>query len=127
MSAPMLWLTLLLCAAATLFLASVRRIPEGHAYTLRRVGGHMRTVGAGASGKPKRRRVRRGSRPVRVAMRISSEWPNSSGRTGSQFPVPTRPAARRIAKPRANLRLFRRPGRSCNGGTAASAVPHRRV
>lgn len=28
-------------------LACVRRIPEGHAYTLRRVGGHMRTIGAG--------------------------------------------------------------------------------
>jgi regulator of protease activity HflC (stomatin/prohibitin superfamily) len=44
---PLLLVTLLLCAATTLFLASVRRIPEGHAYTLRRVGGHMRTVGAG--------------------------------------------------------------------------------
>jgi regulator of protease activity HflC (stomatin/prohibitin superfamily) len=30
-----------------LILSSVRRIPEGHAYTLRRFGGHMRTVGAG--------------------------------------------------------------------------------
>lgn len=28
-------------------LACVRRIPEGQAYTLRRVGGHMRTIGAG--------------------------------------------------------------------------------
>lgn len=28
-------------------LACVRRIPEGHAYTLRRVGGHLRTIGAG--------------------------------------------------------------------------------
>lgn len=28
-------------------IASVKRIPEGHAYTLRRVGGHVRTVGAG--------------------------------------------------------------------------------
>jgi regulator of protease activity HflC (stomatin/prohibitin superfamily) len=28
-------------------LVFVRRIPEGHAYTLRRLGGHMRTVGAG--------------------------------------------------------------------------------
>jgi len=45
-SAPML-LLMLLCAAMALFLVSVRRIPEGHAYTLRRVGGHMRTVGAG--------------------------------------------------------------------------------
>jgi hypothetical protein len=25
----------------------VRRIPEGHAYTLRRLGGHLRTIGAG--------------------------------------------------------------------------------
>jgi regulator of protease activity HflC (stomatin/prohibitin superfamily) len=28
-------------------LACVRRIPEGQAYTLRRVGGHLRTIGAG--------------------------------------------------------------------------------
>ncbi|HEY2397308.1 MAG TPA: hypothetical protein VGH81_15205 [Rudaea sp.] len=28
-------------------LACVRRIPEGQAYTLRRIGGHLRTVGAG--------------------------------------------------------------------------------
>jgi len=30
-----------------LALISVRRIPEGHAYTLRRIGGHMRSLGAG--------------------------------------------------------------------------------
>jgi regulator of protease activity HflC (stomatin/prohibitin superfamily) len=41
---PML---LLLVAAIVAVLASVRRIPEGHAYTLRRVGGHTRTVGSG--------------------------------------------------------------------------------
>ena len=38
---------LVLVAAIIVVLASVRRIPEGHAYTLRRVGGHMRTVGSG--------------------------------------------------------------------------------
>ncbi len=38
---------LVLVAMAALVLACVRRIPEGHAYTLRRFGGHMRTVGAG--------------------------------------------------------------------------------
>ena len=37
----------LLLVAAIVVLASVRRIPEGHAYTLRRVGGHTRTVGSG--------------------------------------------------------------------------------
>jgi regulator of protease activity HflC (stomatin/prohibitin superfamily) len=37
----------LLCAAVVLFVASVKRIPEGQAYTLRRVGGHVRTLGAG--------------------------------------------------------------------------------
>lgn len=36
-----------LCVLATLVVASVRRIPEGHVYTLRRMGGHMRVVGAG--------------------------------------------------------------------------------
>jgi len=36
-----------LCTLTVLALACVRRIPEGHAYTLRRVGGHMRTVGSG--------------------------------------------------------------------------------
>ena len=43
---PMLvLLTLIVTAVAVL--ACIRRIPEGHAYTLRRIGGHMRTVGAG--------------------------------------------------------------------------------
>lgn len=37
----------LLTAIAVFALACVRRIPEGHAYTLRRFGGHMRTIGAG--------------------------------------------------------------------------------
>ena len=46
MHAPLLWL-MLLCVIAALVAISVRRIPEGHAYTLRRVGGQMRTVGAG--------------------------------------------------------------------------------
>jgi hypothetical protein len=46
MLSPMLVLTLIGAAAATA-LACVRRIPEGHAYTLRRIGGHMRTIGAG--------------------------------------------------------------------------------
>lgn len=36
-----------LCVLATLVVASVRRIPEGHVYTLRRMGGHVRVVGAG--------------------------------------------------------------------------------
>jgi regulator of protease activity HflC (stomatin/prohibitin superfamily) len=36
-----------LCALALLVVASVRRIPEGHVYTFRRVGGHVRIVGAG--------------------------------------------------------------------------------
>lgn len=34
-------------AISALAATSVRRIPEGHAYTLRRIGGRMRTVGAG--------------------------------------------------------------------------------
>jgi regulator of protease activity HflC (stomatin/prohibitin superfamily) len=38
---------ILLLVAALAVVFSVRRIPEGHAYTLRRVGGHMRTVGSG--------------------------------------------------------------------------------
>lgn len=36
-----------IAATAVVALACVRRIPEGHAYTLRRLGGHLRTVGAG--------------------------------------------------------------------------------
>ena len=46
MSSPMLFIALLSALAALVF-ASVKRIPDGHAYTLRRVGGHMRTIGAG--------------------------------------------------------------------------------
>lgn len=36
-----------LCALALLAVASVRRIPEGHVYTFRRMGGHVRVVGSG--------------------------------------------------------------------------------
>ncbi|MEO6687940.1 MAG: hypothetical protein ABIS07_07920 [Dokdonella sp.] len=36
-----------LCALALLVVASVRRIPEGHVYAYRRMGGHIRIVGAG--------------------------------------------------------------------------------
>ena len=36
-----------LCALALLAIASVRRIPEGHVYTFRRMDGHVRTVGSG--------------------------------------------------------------------------------
>ena len=46
MLAPNLFLEVIV-ATAVIALACVRRIPEGHAYTLRRVGGHMRTVGSG--------------------------------------------------------------------------------
>jgi regulator of protease activity HflC (stomatin/prohibitin superfamily) len=46
MHAPLPWL-MLLCVVMALIAVSVRRIPEGHAYTLRRVGGQMRTLGAG--------------------------------------------------------------------------------
>jgi len=38
---------MLLCVVMALIAVSIRRIPEGHAYTLRRVGGQMRTLGAG--------------------------------------------------------------------------------
>jgi len=37
----------LLCGLTTAVLVCLRRIPEGQAYTLRRVDGHLRTVGAG--------------------------------------------------------------------------------
>lgn len=46
MHAPLPWL-MLLCAVMVLIASAIRRIPEGHAYTLRRFGGQMRTVGAG--------------------------------------------------------------------------------
>jgi len=36
-----------LCALALLVVASVRRVPEGHVYTFRRMGGHVRIVGSG--------------------------------------------------------------------------------
>jgi regulator of protease activity HflC (stomatin/prohibitin superfamily) len=43
---PMLSLTLMGVLMA-LIAVSVKRIPEGQVYTLRRIGGHMRTLGAG--------------------------------------------------------------------------------
>jgi len=43
---PMLSLALMGVSLA-LIAASVKRIPEGQVYTLRRIGGHMRTLGAG--------------------------------------------------------------------------------
>jgi hypothetical protein len=46
MPSPILFF-IFLSTLATLTFASVKRIPEGHAYTLRRIGGHMRTLGAG--------------------------------------------------------------------------------
>jgi regulator of protease activity HflC (stomatin/prohibitin superfamily) len=36
-----------LCALALLVISSVRRIPQGHVYTFRRMGGHVRIVGSG--------------------------------------------------------------------------------
>jgi len=36
-----------MCGFAGLLFVSIRRIPEGQVYTLRRIGGHMRTVGSG--------------------------------------------------------------------------------
>jgi len=36
-----------LCVLALLVVASVRRVPEGHVYTFRRMGGHTRVVGSG--------------------------------------------------------------------------------
>lgn len=45
MSSPLLWI--MLCCLAGLGLASVRRIPEGQVYSLRRLGGQTRIVGAG--------------------------------------------------------------------------------
>jgi len=46
MNAPMLSLALL-CGLTALGLICLRRIPEGQAYTLRRLDGHLRTIGAG--------------------------------------------------------------------------------
>lgn len=36
-----------LCVLALLVVASIRRIPEGHVYTFRRMDGHVRVVGSG--------------------------------------------------------------------------------
>lgn len=36
-----------LCVLTLLIVASIRRIPEGHVYTFRRMGGHVRIVGSG--------------------------------------------------------------------------------
>jgi len=46
MLSPMSVFTLLSTLTVLTF-ACVRRIPEGQAYTLRRIGGHLRTIGAG--------------------------------------------------------------------------------
>lgn len=46
MLTPMLVMALI-CAAVVLFVASVRRVPEGQAYTYRRMDGHIRTLGSG--------------------------------------------------------------------------------
>lgn len=46
MLTPMMVLVLIGVAALVVF-ACVKRIPEGQAYTLRRFGGHVRTIGAG--------------------------------------------------------------------------------
>jgi regulator of protease activity HflC (stomatin/prohibitin superfamily) len=43
---PILFVALL-CGLAALALISVKRIPEGQAYTMRRLGGHVRTLEAG--------------------------------------------------------------------------------
>ncbi len=43
---PLLYL-MALASAIALFAASLKRVPEGQAYTLRRVGGQMRTLGSG--------------------------------------------------------------------------------
>ncbi|MBN8480847.1 MAG: hypothetical protein J0L88_04565 [Xanthomonadales bacterium] len=45
MSSPVLWI--MLCMLIALAIASVRRIPEGQVYSLRRVDGQTRFVGAG--------------------------------------------------------------------------------
>ena len=45
MLSPMLWLGLV--ALGGLFVASIRRIPEGQVYTLRRFGGHTRVMHSG--------------------------------------------------------------------------------
>lgn len=45
MLSPIVFATL--TAALLLVLASIRRIPEGHVYAFRRMGGHVRIVGSG--------------------------------------------------------------------------------
>ncbi len=45
MLSPLLWI--MLCSLVALAIASVRRIPEGQVYSLRRVDGQTRIVGAG--------------------------------------------------------------------------------
>lgn len=45
MLSPIVFATL--TVALLLVLASIRRIPEGHVYALRRMGGHVRIVGSG--------------------------------------------------------------------------------
>jgi regulator of protease activity HflC (stomatin/prohibitin superfamily) len=45
MLSPMIVLALI--GISTVVFASIRRIPDGYAYTLRRFGGQMRTVGSG--------------------------------------------------------------------------------
>jgi len=45
MLSPMI--VMALCAIAVLVFASIRRIPEGQVYTLRRVGGHTRVMHSG--------------------------------------------------------------------------------
>jgi regulator of protease activity HflC (stomatin/prohibitin superfamily) len=45
MLSPMIWMAL--AAIGALAFASIRRIPEGQVYTLRRMGGHTRVVRSG--------------------------------------------------------------------------------
>lgn len=45
MFSPIVWTAL--CLLALLILASIRRVPEGHVYRFRRIGGHVRLVGSG--------------------------------------------------------------------------------
>lgn len=45
MFSPIVWTAL--CLLALLAVASIRRVPEGHVYRFRRIGGHVRLVGSG--------------------------------------------------------------------------------
>ncbi|MDR2012993.1 MAG: hypothetical protein LBQ20_08120 [Rhodanobacter sp.] len=45
MSSPLILAAL--CALMLLAIASIRRVPEGHVYTFRRMDGHVRIVGSG--------------------------------------------------------------------------------